>query len=53
MIAPPIVYFHLGRRHAWLYHQYVPPLSGGFQRILFYRIGYIIGLVAGPGRSER
>jgi hypothetical protein len=53
MIAPPIVWFHLGRKHAALYHQYVPPLGGGFARRLFYWVGYVLGLVAGPAAEDR
>ena len=53
MIAPPIVWLHLGRKHAAIYRQYVPPFSGGFARRLFYGAGYVLGLVAGPGVQDR
>ena len=47
MIAPPPVWFGLGRLHARQYQRvYSPLLSLSFVHLLYYRVGYLIGLVA-------
>jgi hypothetical protein len=47
MIAPLPVWFGLGRLHARQYQRaYSPPLSLSLMHVLYYRVGYVIGLVA-------
>ena len=45
MIAPPRVWFEYGRDHGRDHDGYMPPLSGGFTRILYYRVGWAIGRI--------
>ncbi len=54
MIAPPPVWFGLGRLHARQYQRvYSPLLSLSFVHLLYYRVGYLIGLVARAVKGPR
>lgn len=44
------VWFHVGRNNAYYNRSFgcLPPIRCGIMRPLLYRIGYVVGLVAGP-----